>query len=305
MPLIDFTAATSSPPDIFLKSVEKLAGTTITGWGPSVTYLSNGSFAYEFKGSGLTYALVDGIRVMTGGEITSIQVRYDLVVVMDLGGLFLDADALQAAIGADAAGTDNAALETLFLPLGWSYAGKSGRDVLMTGGLSSDGAALNLAGNDTVSLGGGNDDCALGSGDDIGTGGAGQDGLDGGRGRDSLAGDGGNDTVLGGIGADLLSGGADNDTLDGGSEGDRLSGGKGADTLTGGTGADVFAFALRAGQDQITDFDIATDRIDLAGAVSHHFTAAGDDVLLTYGRGGDQVLLIGIDISASGGIVIL
>lgn len=111
-------------------------------------------------------------------------------------------------------------------------------------------------GNDTLFGGDGNDRIVAGAGNDRGFGGAGKDTLLGGAGADSLQGDAGND---------LLDGGADNDTISGGGGNDRIIGGQGDDLLSGGPGNDVFVFAGAFGNDRITDFNIATHRIDLSG----------------------------------------
>ncbi|RRV10121.1 mannuronan epimerase [Pseudomonas sp. v388] len=82
-----------------------------------------------------------------------------------------------------------------------------------------------------------------------------------------------NDNLTGTAGNEQMFGGAGNDTLDGGDGNDILIGGAGADKLTGGTGADVFRFsskldsyrtATASGADQILDFDVSADRIDLS-----------------------------------------
>lgn len=300
--LIDFV---TSPPGFFVQSIDRLTGAAITGFGPSVTFLANGTTAYKFSGSGFTYALVGDTRILTGGVLTGIEVFLNGNSAMTLTGLSLSATSLQNAIDSDAAGTDNAAVENLFLPLGWAYTGKAGRDVLRASDLSSDGTPFDLAGRDTIATGDGNDDFFLGAGDDAGFGGRGGDRLEGGRGKDTLFGDAGNDTLLGGSSADTLYGGAGHDALDGGNEADRLTGGTGRDTMTGGAGRDTFVFALRDGADQISDFNPATDRIDLVAGVAHHFTAAGADTVLHYGNFGDQILLTGIDITEASTLTIL
>lgn len=108
--------------------------------------------------------------------------------------------------------------------------------------------------------GGAGDDTLIGSGDD--------NGLIGGAGADSLSGAGG---------ADVLTGGSGTDRLDGGDGDDRLIGNGGADTLTGGAGADVFVFtqndSLRKSPDLITDFETASDRIDLSAIDADVLTA--------------------------------
>jgi Ca2+-binding RTX toxin-like protein len=87
---------------------------------------------------------------------------------------------------------------------------------------------------------------------------------------DILAGDARANLILGGGGKDRLLGHAGCDTLDGGAGNDWLCGGAGSDVLTGGAGADVFVFetlaqSRRAAPDFITDFETATDKIDLTG----------------------------------------
>lgn len=79
----------------------------------------------------------------------------------------------------------------------------------------------------------------------------------------------GNVTVDGGSGNDMLWGNAGNDILLGGDGNDTLFGGAGNDFLTGGLGADVFQFVQSAGgSDQISDFDVAQDKLRLFGATS-------------------------------------
>jgi parallel beta-helix repeat protein len=83
----------------------------------------------------------------------------------------------------------------------------------------------------------------------------------------------GNDTLTGTAANEQLFGGAGNDTLNGGAGNDILIGGAGVDKLTGGTGADVFRYtskldsyrtATTSNSDQILDFDVSADKIDLS-----------------------------------------
>ncbi len=67
-------------------------------------------------------------------------------------------------------------------------------------------------------------------------------------------------------------GGAANDVIAGGGAGDILQGGGGGDTMSGGTGPDTFRYSNASESsgsnvDTITDFDGATDTIDVANAV--------------------------------------
>ena len=91
----------------------------------------------------------------------------------------------------------------------------------------------------------------------------GADTISGGMGHDRLFGGEGNDVLDGGEGNDLLMGGEGDDTLTGGEGDDMLIGGEGDDTLTGGAGADTYVFGEDSGDDTITDFDTANDKIHL------------------------------------------
>jgi Ca2+-binding RTX toxin-like protein len=83
----------------------------------------------------------------------------------------------------------------------------------------------------------------------------------------------GSDTLTGTAANEQLFGGAGNDTLNGGAGNDVLVGGTGSDKLTGGSGADVFRFTspldsyrtdTTSSSDQILDFDVAADKIDVS-----------------------------------------
>ena len=83
----------------------------------------------------------------------------------------------------------------------------------------------------------------------------------------TLSGNAGDDTLWGQAGNDSLNGGAGNDVLRGGAGNDVLNGGTGDDQLVGGAGADVFRYDARGwGYDQVFDFVIGEDRIDMAGS---------------------------------------
>ncbi len=107
------------------------------------------------------------------------------------------------------------------------------------------------------------DTIAGGGGNNIIYGMEGDDTLRGEGGHDSIFGGEGADRLEGGAGHDLLMGGEGDDTLIGGEGDDMLVGGEGDDTLTGGDGADTFVFGEDSGDDTITDFDTAQDKINL------------------------------------------
>lgn len=100
----------------------------------------------------------------------------------------------------------------------------------------------------------------------------------------------GNDTAYTGAADDILRGEGGSDDLNGGAGDDLLIGGAGADLLTGGAGADVFrfntvaAFANKAGRtDRITDFEAASDTIDLS-AIDPDAMLAGDQAFTFIGQ---------------------
>ncbi|MGE0054494.1 MAG: putative Ig domain-containing protein [Hyphomicrobium sp.] len=124
------------------------------------------------------------------------------------------------------------------------------------------------------------------------------------------AGSAGNDTIHGGDGNDWIQGQAGADHLYGDGGNDRLEGGTGADTINGGTGndnlygggadgaVDTFVFENNWGSDQIWDFELATDVIDLSAVTG--ITSINDLVLTenatgTYLKfGAEQIFLRGI-----------
>ena len=182
-----------------------------------------------------------------------------------------------------------------------SLFGGNGRDVV-SGGLGED-SLFGGSGNDVLSGGTGNDSLDGGKGADLLAGGLGnddlfsglgtfadtlrgEDGIDflsggkgtdlmfggndgdnlfAGNGNDSLNGDAGNDTMSGGDNDDFVLGDTGDDIVTGNAGNDVLTGGQGNDALNGGTGVDAFDFnSVAEGLDNIEDFILLTDRIDLA-----------------------------------------
>jgi len=85
-------------------------------------------------------------------------------------------------------------------------------------------------------------------------------------------------------GAFILKGGSGNDVLTGGAHNDILIGGLGADLLSGGGGADRFTYksaaeSTGAGFDTISDFDAASDLVDLPFKLAHINTAVASGAL--------------------------
>lgn len=141
-------------------------------------------------------------------------------------------------------------------------------DANRIGGARGDEQIFGQGGDDLL-LGRGGDDLLVGGGgeDNIRAGG-GEDTVRGGGGEDTIAGGGRSDLINGGGRADSLRGGGGDDTITGRAGDDLIDGGDGDDVLTGGGGADRFRSS--AGEDVITDFDLAADRLDFSrnGAAS-------------------------------------
>ena len=140
-------------------------------------------------------------------------------------------------------------------------------------------------GNPNVLKGMGGDD-VLSGGDEDETGGDVGDKLYGGDGDDTLTGGGGEDMLSGDAGDDTLAGGADNDTINGGA---------GDDILTGDGGTDIFVFSPMDGaySDDITDFIVADDKIDLSA-----FDLTAEQVKAAISIRGDSAV---INLEAYGG----
>ena len=79
-----------------------------------------------------------------------------------------------------------------------------------------------------------------------------------------LLGAAGADTLTGDARADLISGGAGADLLSGGAGADILIDGAGSDTLFGGAGADTFVLVVDGMADEVRDFRVTEDRLDLS-----------------------------------------
>jgi Ca2+-binding RTX toxin-like protein len=73
--------------------------------------------------------------------------------------------------------------------------------------------------------------------------------------------------LIGSLGGDVIKGGDGNDLIDGGYGADSIDGGAGNDGLYGGEDTDVFIIGRKSGDDQIFDFELGTDFLDLARKV--------------------------------------
>lgn len=283
MATVTFAPGTPSSFSAVILGADALGGSVnLVTFNTTTIIFQSGLTVYTLSGSNFTFGFVGGSPAVTGGTVAGLAVVTNGAPGMTITDLGISAVVLQAAIIAEGSGADVTALEDLFLPLGWTYTGNANADILLATAVSGDGVPLNLAGNDAFSGNGGNDNFFLGNGNDTGRGGIGADKLYGGIGNDRLFGDAGADRLFGGAGKD------------------QITGGTGDDTMGGGGGADRFIFANGAGSDTITDFDLATDRLDVALPGSVSFMASGADLMVHYGPGADVILLVGVNIGQSG-----
>jgi Ca2+-binding RTX toxin-like protein len=128
--------------------------------------------------------------------------------------------------------------------------------------------------------------------DDVIDAGNGNDVVYGRSGNDTLSGATGNDRLYGENDDDVLSGGEGSDYLYGGAGADVLDGGAGNDMLDGGAGNDLYRVGYGSGQDAISNYDTATDRLDVV-----EFAADVTPTDATLRRSGDHlvVTLVGSD----------
>lgn len=181
-------------------------------------------------------------------------------------------------------------------------------DDRLNGGGGQSWAGTVIFGADHLYGGIGNDSLRGGGDGDTLVGGFGNDYLAGDQsgsnteifgssGNDVLYGGGGNDTLFGAINDDIEN---DRDILFGGSGRDFLQGGPQSDTLTGGAGADVFSFidglgefGSNTGFDEITDFSLASDRLEIGLARADiHASQSVKGLVLDWAGG--SVLLDGL-----------
>lgn len=234
----------------------------------------------EFGALTFTIGLTD-----EGLTIDTLTVEENGITLMTMTDIGVDNFIYQLASFSELFVGDQAALENLFMPLGWNYKGNSHDDILLPGTVNADGVLINLSGDDVVRLRKGNDQFDLGDGDDKGYGGKGSDEIWGGAGDDMLKGGKGKDTLHAGTGDDELFGGKGKDTLIADSGDNILVGGKGDDMMFGGDGADTFVFEAGHGDDVIANYDADVDTMQFVDLTAITYTEIGDDVLVNYGSG--------------------
>jgi Ca2+-binding RTX toxin-like protein len=137
-------------------------------------------------------------------------------------------------------------------------------------------------GDDFMSMSRFGDSISSYGGNDFIAGRAGNDTLSGGQDSDMLIGQQGSDVLQGGAAIDILFGYSGNDRIVGGEGQDIIAGNDGNDKLTGGAGADAFMFKGTTNTDVITDFGRGGDRLVLIGVDSF------EDLTISVVKGGSS-----------------
>ena len=202
----------------------------------------------------------------------------------------------------------NTSLDTIHGDRGNDYI-SAGDGVDWVDGGSGDDTIHGRSGWDSLYGGAGNDSIVGSSGDDLLAGNDGNDWMSGGSAWDVLFGNNGNDTLYGNFGSDVLSGGAGEDVLYGGTGDDtlrgldgedylqgnqgvdRLDGGAGDDVLRGGTLADTFIYGLGYDEDEIEDFRLGEDQLNLSLELLDGLSDA-NEVLAQFGATTSDALVL-------------
>ncbi|WP_432256651.1 calcium-binding protein [Limimaricola sp. AA108-03] len=139
--------------------------------------------------------------------------------------------------------------------------------------------------DDQIYAKGGDDIIYSGHNQDVINAGDGNDFVDAGASRDFVFGGAGNDTLYGNEGNDVVVGGDDDDIIYGGDGNDGLWGDNSNGSLDGTVGADTFRFDKADGSDNVFDFAVGIDAVELTqgGTYSLTQTAAGHTKLV-YGE---------------------
>ncbi|MDO9526686.1 MAG: hypothetical protein Q7J57_14300 [Gemmobacter sp.] len=329
MPTINFAPNVNSSPLGFVQAIDSVAfDATIYAWDSTSVSMESGNTRFELLGSGFVVTDFGGDQYITAGTLQSVEMLVNNASTMTVTNLNLSIVTLNGLIQAELLGFDEAAIETYFSNLNYTYNGNSNADIFTGAEVSGDGIPIRLNGNDIFSGNGGDDYFDLGAGNDVGYGGGGSDTLVGGIGsdtlnggvgsdlliggfgNDSLIGWYGDDTLIGGAGNDVLRGGIGNDMMYGGDGGDTFVSGGGRDVMFGQGGRDVFVFAtateigLGAGSDVIWGFVSGEDRINMqalgltfmddaafsGGSRQVRFAVEGVNGLLQFDFNGDRVV---------------
>lgn len=248
----------------------------------------------------LTYDITDSEFAI--GQIAYINVRRNVIEGTDRGDPIVGTDCGENIDGR--AGDDN-----IYARGGDDIiSGGEGDDHIVAG--EGDDIVFGGSGNDVILGGPGNDHIFGESGGDYLSGDDGDDIVFGGEGDDRLYGGAGRDVLDGGDGDDIIEGGPGNDVLMDGTGSDRVAGGDGDDLVIaaadsaddhfdGGAGFDTLDYSasstgmvvdltegVTSGDGVGTDSFVGFEAV-VGGTGDDHFIAAGGELVLAGGGGGD------------------
>ena len=207
-----------------------------------------------------TFVVQPIINYSTYDSIGDFELAYDKLDVRALG--ISDIDTIRRLANGDQSETllvvGASGYEAQTTLLGTALASLGAANVVLSGATTADAKALSGYGDLFGGLG--NDTLSASASSSY------SNRLFGEQGNDTLDGGAGDDLLVGGSENDRMLGGGDNDTLEGGSGTDTLDGGEDSDSLNGGVDQDVFVVQARSDGnvlDQITDFNLAQDKLDV------------------------------------------
>jgi len=249
-------------------------GTKLVSYSETEVVYSGGGRTYTLTGSGIQILSIDGEDVISGGHLDEINLSIWGEDRMTISDLDLDFLKVMTAVREDTDGTDQSAVEDIFLGLNWLFVGNETRDILNEAAVSDDGIELILRGDDVIYLDDGNDVFDSGLGDDQ---------IYGGGGADSIYGGDDNDYLYGGFQADTIYGGGGDDRVHGSAGDDILRGGRGADRIYGGSGEDTFVFEEGDDSATIRDFEDGVDHIALFTSEEINIFQSGANTVIEFG----------------------
>ena len=217
---------------------------------------------------------------------------YALAVVEDLYGDGINNTASGGGGGGGGGGTDGN--DNFDMVVSGTYYGGLGNDTVF-GSAAADSIYGNVD-NDYLWADSGNDIVFGGQGYDTVAGGMGDDVVYGNMAEDEVWGDNGNDTLYGGLG---------NDTLLGIYGDDRLIGNRGDDVLFGHAGYDTFVFNAVSGHDQIWEYSVAEDMIEIQGGLTYSIESYDTNSSLIRFGTDSYVIVLGIGVDVIGAEILI
>ena len=112
---------------------------------------------YTLTGTGFTTTVIGGVTYINSGTVDRIDIAITGVATYSYADLGVDLARLRNLLLVDGAGTDNVALERLFLALNWTIHGTSGVDQHTGAEINFDGVSFMPTGRNTCYFGDGAD----------------------------------------------------------------------------------------------------------------------------------------------------